>query len=61
MTAITFLLGVALGIFAMCLRRSLPDGRQGQAIQYCQQVLKSWNHGPWEVARTVLDILEGKQ
>ena len=61
MSAIVFLLGLALGILAMYMRKSLPDGRQGQAIQYCQQVLKSWNHGPWEVARTVLDILEGKQ
>ena len=61
MSAIVFLIGLAIGIFAMYMRKSLPDGRQGQAIQYCQQVLKSWNHGPWEVAQTVLDILEGKE
>lgn len=61
MSTITFLLGVAVGIFAMCLRRSLPDGRQGQAIQYCKQIRNTWGAGPWEVAQTVIDILDGRQ
>lgn len=32
--------------------------RMNNARAYCAEIIGQWNHGPWEVAKKVIEFLE---